>query len=83
MLENNVKGIFIAIGYKPNTNIFSKYLLLDKNNYIKTIPGSSYTNLRGIFASGDVQDNKYRQAVTASAFGCIAAIDSEKFFLKI
>ena len=75
----NLNGIFIAIGHDPATNIFKNKIKLDKEGYILTKPGSTQTNIPGIFAAGDVADKIYRQAVTAAGMGCMAALDAEKY----
>jgi len=78
----SIDGFFLAIGHKPNSEVFKDYLDLDENGYIKTVWGTTRTNISGVFAAGDVADPHYRQAITAAATGCIAAIEAERFLFR-
>ena len=79
LTEINADGIFIAIGHQPNTKIFAKQLDMDETGYLEIKPGSTYTNIEGVFAAGDVADKTYRQAITAAGSGCMAALDSQRW----
>ncbi len=81
--EIKLDGVFVAIGHSPNTQILKDFINLDEENYIKTAPDSTKTNVEGIFAAGDVKDKNFRQAVIAAASGCIAALEAQKYLSRL
>jgi thioredoxin reductase (NADPH) len=83
IVKIKIDGFFLAIGHEPNSEVFKKFLVTDEVGYIITTPGTSKTNIPGVFAAGDVQDPHYRQAVTAAASGCMAAIDAERYLSEL
>jgi thioredoxin reductase (NADPH) len=83
LTEIAATGFFVAIGHKPNTDIFADYLTLDETGYIVNVPGSSKTNIPGVFVAGDAADHVYRQAITAAGTGCMAALDAERYLASM
>ena len=81
--ELEANGLFYAIGHDPATQLVKGQVDLDDEGYIKTIPGSSLTNVTGLFAAGDVQDKRYRQAITSAGSGCMAALDAERYLTEL
>jgi thioredoxin reductase (NADPH) len=75
----DITGFFVAIGHKPNTDVFKPWLDMDETGYILNVPGTSKTNIEGVFVAGDAADKTYRQAVTAAGTGCMAALDAERY----
>jgi len=83
IVKIKIDGLFLAIGHTPNTDVFKKFIETDNAGYIKTVPGTTKTNVAGVFAAGDVQDSRYRQAITAAGSGCMAATDAERYLSEL
>ena len=83
VFEISATGFFVAIGHKPNTDIFKDFLTLDETGYIVNVPGTSKTNVKGVFVAGDAADHVYRQAITAAGTGCMAALDAERYLAAL
>ena len=81
--EIAITGFFVAIGHKPNTDVFKPYIDTDEVGYIKNVPDTSLTNVAGVFVAGGVADTRYRQAITAAGSGCMAALDAEKYLMTL
>ncbi|MFK8297069.1 thioredoxin-disulfide reductase [Capnocytophaga cynodegmi] len=81
--EIPVTGFFVAIGHTPNTAVFKDFISLDETGYIKNVPGTSLTNVKGVFVAGDAADSRYRQAITAAGSGCMAALDAERYLMTL
>ena len=81
--EIAITGFFVAIGHKPNTDVFKPYIHTDEVGYIQNVPGTSLTNVAGVFVAGDAADTRYRQAITAAGSGCMAALDAEKYLMTL
>ena len=81
--EIPISGFFVAIGHTPNTSIFAQYLTLDDEGYIQNVPGSTRTNVEGVFVAGDAADRNYRQAIIAAGSGAMAALDAERYLASL